>query len=82
MATNETDEIAGESITVRLTDSMTKDIREAMKLTGVLKKSDFVRQAVVLRVQEVREASQARRALSATKTAMFARRARAKKEAA
>lgn len=78
----ESEELMGESITLRLPESMTKDLRVAMKLTGLMKKSEFVRQAVILRMREVREAAKAREVVSGTKTALFARRSRTKKEAA
>lgn len=64
--------VSGMVVTVRLPESLTIQTREAMKLAGVWRISDFIRQALVLRVREVHET--ARRRADAGMPIHFARR--------
>jgi len=53
--------VSGKALTIRFPESMVAEAEEAMKVSGVMKISDFVRQAVFLRIQEIK-ATVARRA--------------------
>ncbi len=72
--------ISFRTVFVRIPETMAKEIETAMHVAGIMKISDFTRQALVLRVREIQQTAQVRG--FAAKPVHFSRRTRAKKEAA
>lgn len=68
---NET--LTGKVLSVRIHQKLEEELAEAMELAGIWNESDFVRQALVLRVREIKDAAQARKN---NRTTVFTRRAK------